>query len=405
MRKTILLITGLIALTSCQKDYSDEFIAINEVNAAQATLIESLQEQINALVNALAEQTANLQEAIATNSDNIDANADAINLANQSIATNLTAIGQVSNTLTAEVINLFNTIESTETSLLNAIQTRADELLNAINTNADNINANTDASNTNAVDIANNNAANISALANAIALLRSEINAAQATAIAYADANDSDTVYDDTYLAAQINTVSSTLASATADLQAQINDLVGRLTTRVDELTVAIQAGDDSNADSLNAAIETLRGEIAAAQAAAEAYADANDTDTDTVYDDSAVRASLITITEQVNLLSWSLSLDENNIVGRVVNVNHRAVTIQIIGTTAKVLRFNDAHGITSRQQTVSSTFTLRKSGDRTPPTTNTVSSRSFGSVQQTVLYGDFRTKYSFGDVIRVTAE
>ena len=385
MRKTILLITGLLAMTSCQKDYTDEFIAINEVNAAQATLIESLQEQINALVNALAEQTANLQEAIATNTDNIDANADAINLANQSIATNLTAIGQVSNTLSAEVINLFNAIESTETSLLDAIQERTEAMT---------------------IAMAEARTQELSDIAQAIALLRSEIAAAQATAIAYADANDSDTVYDDTDLAAQINTVSTTLASATAELHDRIDDLATSLEERVTEMTVAIQRGDDSNTASLTAAIETLREEIAAAQAAAEAYADANDTDTDTdtdtVYDDSFVLLVLNRQFEQLNLLESALRAGEDTIIGRVLRVDRSGnMTISVVGTTAKLRRF----AATYIEGGATATFTARNNAGTAVSTTR-ASYFANPSIQQLTLRSNFSSDdYATGDVVRVTAE
>ena len=231
MRKVLILLIGALIAVSCVKtsDFEDYQSQQDIITSAQADRLNDLQNQIDALVIALADSTEALEVAISDNAENITANADAINVANEAIASNLELIGQVSTTLSSEVTGLYAAVETAELELVELIGNKIAELEESTSAN----------------------------LASEVVILRGEIAAAQLAAEAYADANDQVGGYDDTALAASIATVSEDLGilETQVDLNtAAINKLIADVlanTNAVAALTAQSASYDDAT-ESIN---------------------------------------------------------------------------------------------------------------------------------------------------------
>ena len=209
MRKlTLTLIIAAFTFVACEK-YDDSDIKadiehLQGANGAQADLIKSLQEQVNALSAALASANEALASQIADNASDIAANSEAIVASNEAIAETLIAIQSLGDSTQASFTLIRQDILDTEMSLTVALDNAIAELSEAI---------------------ANGDDASASALASTVEDLRAEIESAESAAIAHSDET----------LLAEVEQVSTTLAG----LQDQI-DAVTAVSFSYDESTGVI---------------------------------------------------------------------------------------------------------------------------------------------------------------------
>ena len=170
MKKLLLLLVATLTIVACEKyddsDLQSDIEHLQGASGAQADLIKSLQEQVNALSAALASANEALASQIADNASDIAANSEAIVAANEAIAGSLNAIQSLGDSAQASFTLVRQDILDTEMSLTIALENAIAELSEAI---------------------ASGDAASADALASTIENLRMEIASAESAAIAHSD--------------------------------------------------------------------------------------------------------------------------------------------------------------------------------------------------------------------------
>ncbi len=255
MKKLLLLFVAVLGIVACEKfddtQLQNDIAAIEIINNNQGALIADLEAANSAL-----------QAELDAANDNISANAEAVVAAEEAIANNLTALTNLGEVFSVQLTELVEAVGVTIAELSDAIQAEVDRLDAAIISGDSSLSSDIAAGDSAlAASIEASNSANAQALVDEVLALEAEIDATLVAANAYADANDDDTLFDGTGL--------------------------------VDgsELMASVDALKDELIDEINDEIDYLRAEL-------QAYADDNDdfeadTDTDTIFDPSAIQAEI----------------------------------------------------------------------------------------------------------------
>ncbi len=207
MKKLLLFLIAILTLTGCEKRFGEiesDIAVLRAENADQRNQIYALQTAIN-----------DLAAEIDSSNGDITANAEAIVAAEEAITDNLNLISDNSESTTASLTAILSDLAAVEAELVAELDAAVNDLNDAIQAGDADI---------------------YSDIENTIALLRSEIDAAQAAAEAYADLNDDDIVSNSNDLLIQITAIDAAFLSAVNDLQADINANTGSINSIIGEL-------------------------------------------------------------------------------------------------------------------------------------------------------------------------